>query len=522
MAISLVLYRFPKKLNSTLPPILAPAEASNCVSASFYGVFKEPLNVLAPVIDLVLDDPDGIVTASDGLVYSITTFNYATILITGSPRSYWITNIVWHERKWTISLEEDVLATYRYDILNSTQFIDRAGYGTLANQSIVDGLALPLATKSVKANVSNGWFTTTSYRTGTYIIQTLGKHGYIGCTNVYATDWSNLSRLITYLFNNLEWANASEIGDAAAKLIFSPIDYIVRCFYIPIPFTSTNLSPIGLGYWDFNDFQGQIITNLTVNELSFRIPMPKHPQANVLGTWVNAQPSSAQYMLYIPGFGSFTLPADQFGDRSFIDCKLDIDYVSGEAALSIDELPDSAESIRMTGSYAIDIPLAQYSADVKSMGANLASNIMSGTYNDGVLGWVSKGVQSALNGIGSLANSIGGIFGNNNIGDEIVDGITGITAAAASNVNVTSLSNGTGSMLQFAQKPYIVGTFTMLVEPDRTLYGYPIGSRMLVSTAALSDNKYVQVSNPILPNSIAKPIELQRIYQFMRAGFYAE
>lgn len=113
---NIYLYHFTKKVNSTKVPNVSPD--------TFQCLMRTGSSIVNPVIEIRLPQN------SDMLTY-----NYAYIPSFGS-RYYFIDDIVYDTGIYVLYLSVDVLATYKTDIKDSTQFILRAA--NLYNYNIID------------------------------------------------------------------------------------------------------------------------------------------------------------------------------------------------------------------------------------------------------------------------------------------------------------------------------------------------------------------------------------------------
>lgn len=124
MAVQVQLWGFSKRRNSTAVPTHAASVTAQCV-------WKEPLDILHPVIDLAIDHGTG-----EHDDYKILDANYARF----ESRYYWISSITnLCLNHWRLFLEVDVLASWRTSIKRTTVFAlysENAGSGQLIDSRL--------------------------------------------------------------------------------------------------------------------------------------------------------------------------------------------------------------------------------------------------------------------------------------------------------------------------------------------------------------------------------------------------
>lgn len=370
MALTATFYTLSKKSNSTLRP---------SGSGTTYSIeLCEDVSILRPVIILrgaVLSDYLG-------------SFNYA--YIPTFDRYYFVRDCVYnaHDGFFHISLEVDVLATLKTEILATTQFVERSA--SHYDLDMIDTMYPSKATPQYQSRVVTGYFDATP-ASGYYIIglNSAGKTdaqagttmSRFGSVQYYILNKTQMDDFVNYLLGIVNYADASLTGIANDLLgmISDPIEFIVSCKFFP----KTILNPVtaGLSLQDikFGKFvaagiQGYRVPDDFLNpspviHSGFTIQLDDHPQKVTRGGWVNSNAQTERYLRFEP-FGLIPLDCSKLMGYSYIYCDIATDIVTGQGILSIYASPQPAsvpqvlEQMLLLGTYAsdilIDVPLNQY------------------------------------------------------------------------------------------------------------------------------------------------------------------
>lgn len=372
-------YQFAKKSNSTKRPTGSPT-TYNCT-------LKEPCNIMSPVIGLDL-----------GLTTNPHSYNYAYIAAFG--RYYYVSNWEYSGRLWWASLAVDVLATYNTQIINSTDYITRAGTGydgdiidtmypaigrKQYNRFYLDGSST-LAKQMWKHNIDDGF----------YVVGIINNdEDSVGAVSYYIMQAGQFMDLKAALLTDTGWTDISttnpDLGDTLYRSIFNPYQYITTINWFPFSITLpsskfTFVTTLNVGWWTLNvsayrmESDGYCITLLTNNGYNHKFTIPNHPQAFDRGDFLNASPYS-NYKILFPPFGEIELDGsliagahwDPTGSDSWPQYELDlamdifVDLISGIGTLGI-YVPtrESGGNISVNLSYhtaqvAIPIQMAQIS-----------------------------------------------------------------------------------------------------------------------------------------------------------------
>lgn len=525
--INIKLFKFNKKPNSTKQPYLSAGINYKCS-------IKSATSVLGPTIDIDY----GLYSAN------IAFYNYA--YIEDFKRYYFITDIVYNEGIWTLSLSCDLLATYRTDIFNSKQYVIRST--NKFNPDIVDTLYLskimPLFNRT-KFNVYEGatldgdlyeygvrWqneltgrsgFLTNYFdsdiSSGEYVVSIIGDNA----TGVehYAFSYAGLKDLINKAFSLIP-SDMSDVSSGIAKALYNPIQYITSCRWYPsVVATGTATNRIKIGPYDL-PLSGNYASPVDIKvipEFYIDIHIPRHPD------WVNypymkLSPYS-EYNLYFQPFGNIPLDSTKIYGSEDLHVFWSVDYTTGQSHLKIKTLPRAyhEESIiyDAVADYGVTIPISALVTDFKT-GA-----IMSG------MTWIKGAIDKA--------NTASGIDTGNSILNNVINAGIDIGKSMGVNINTSTIDKAmdalgsamgqvhtvgnSGSFLAYnSGKPFVYAFFYDQADRDPERFGRPF-----YSTAYLYTIKgYCICSNAVINFEDTTPMadEYNAIIAALNSGVYIE
>lgn len=375
MAFEVNLYRFEKKVNSTKQPI----EPS--WHATFQATPRRGVSVLAPVLAITSTDE-----------YPLIGYNYA--YIPRYKRYYWITDIkVEPNNLWWVYLSCDVLATYKTDIQNSTEYVARSATAYVG--TIEDGM-YPSKAGSYLAMTSKASPWVSDLYSGTYVVGIINGISAASSTAVtyYAFTAAQYANLLDKLQNQATMASilGITVKDGIVQGLtgclqdisydvyiaqLNPIQYIVSSVYIPIGRASLDTGAstnVEIGRWQIPDFIAPTIGYRAVINCG-TIDIPHHPQAADRGEYLNNPPHSV-YSMHFPGFGVIELNGTRVSRRPVIRAKVVFDPYNGNGYLYLGtDDPDEDEGALgiLTGNIGIPVPVTQMLAT--DLRGNLIANV---------------------------------------------------------------------------------------------------------------------------------------------------
>lgn len=330
MAITVNLYTFAKKVNSTGRPSASPL-AIDCI-------LKEACSVIYPVIGI-----------NKGATWNPSVYNYAQI--SAFSRYYYVNDWSYAEGLWWASLSVDALATWKSTILNSTAYIARASKNY--DGAIIDTMFPAKSTFSVDVGRWNGsglgpytpW--TNNLSNGFYIVGVINNDDdSIGAVSYYVFTPSQFAAFKAYLMGDLGWsgivATVTDVSENLFKALYNPFQYISSVLWFPFAFPAgygTAISTIKIGWWDIAGISCLRLDTFYYSTAS-DLQASAHPDSATRGVFLNGAPYS-QYTLFAPPFGEFELDASYFPGATYSDgytsvtCSIVVDLISGMGRLSV-------------------------------------------------------------------------------------------------------------------------------------------------------------------------------------------
>lgn len=383
------LYIFPKRRNSTKQP-------ENFTPYVMQGEIKESFSPLAFTLTFKFEGE-----------LHVPPYNYC--FVQELERFYFIDDWTFDGGLWVASCTVDVLATYKTQIGQSTQYVSRA-YSAY-DASIIDTTYLTSADSVTRLYSSisptNFWGANPADNSGLIVVGVIGAaSGAIGPTTYYAMSIPAFNGLMSAMLSTISWAGISttEISEELQKALINPIQYIVSARWFPIHAASFSagvyVTSVSLGYWSFPVTGARVLNSVSsaIVERETYLDIPKAPQsignAGARLQYVNMSPY-AEYVLKFLPFGVFTLDSVDLFDKSQLGIEVTCNLLSGDAVLKVSAktydgvfLYENAPILNVQSQIGVDLPLAQIAIDATkwkqglgggaaSIGANLESGVNS-------------------------------------------------------------------------------------------------------------------------------------------------
>lgn len=324
---------FKKRENSTKAPAVADA------TRTLTGYLREPCSVMNPVFKI--ERP-----LSDAVPYS---YSYAYIGDFG--RWYFVTDWVWVDGLWECHLKEDVLASFKTDIGNTTAYVERSASDY--NGEIMDKV-YPATTgfSTNVVNLSSGWYNV-SPSGGCFVVGIISKastwQGTMvgGAVTYYVMTPAQMKSLLNYLLSDgflndagfpTQMTAAQQLSHDVAKAMINPIQYIASCMWFPFTYSLLSdgvLRDIQIGYYDMggNHAQGYYLN--TVDLITYVTgEIPVHPQAPTRGKYLNYSPYT-RLTMYVPPFGAIPIDPSYCEIGSYLHCPVHVDPITGKAIMRV-------------------------------------------------------------------------------------------------------------------------------------------------------------------------------------------
>ena len=409
---SVILLDFAKKENSTKQPTGG--------GLAVQGVLKEPCSIANPRIRIER-------MANDA---SPSSYTYAYINTFG--RYYFIKDWVWTDGLWEVDMEVDVLASFKTQIGQQSEYVLRTDSTTSDYNGAISDSAYPATTDfSISRVVFDNPFATDGIGGGTYIVGIISgdSANAVGAITYYAMTSAQFGALKSYLFSQpalekmglmelagqvLTW-KAEDMSEEIFKTMYNPYQYIASCMWFPINISDVpagSAGPIQFGWWTFSGEDGISGSKLTQTIGNFHDSvetLPVHPQASTRGKYLNYSPYS-KYTLH-GKFGSLPLDTAFFEVGSYIVNTYSVDYVSGQCLFQVFVSGNSSgtgRSLITKSEFMIGVPiqLAQIGRDY--LGTAVSALDAGRATISGALAGSVGGLGGAI--IGGLSAGAGGIY----------------------------------------------------------------------------------------------------------------
>lgn len=503
MALTVHFFRFSKKHNSTALPAVG-------TEFSTLAELKDETDIISPQLYIMPFEKDGSLQQPYG-------FNYC--FVPEFNRYYFIENWQWEFGRWLCTCKVDVLASYRANILGSTQYVvrSRSSY----NSAVVDTV-YPMINDYVmfSAELSIGAVNrplTMATENGYYIVGIITQGGTgtsqvsanLGAVTYYLFTPAAFKALKRALFNDVSWTGiqSTTMDNDVLKAFFNPIEYIVSCKWSPFTtlnaYTVSSTTTVAFGWWTFTISSGVYIFEdfapMFVG-FGYQIPytsVPKHPQAS-RGKYLYYEPYS-EYDLSIAPYGIIKLPSI-VAEAGFYVTEY-IDMITGKALLNIYIVQQNAEEGQQTVPYVsaeammlIDVQLAQ----VRSTGDVTSRLLDTGT------GLLQSFMESMPD--GSIKNAVTGIAG------AVRDGFSQLSTVGAS-------GGGFAALGQFGANlnPKLNARFTKIADEGPDHFGRPLCSTVTLQTLS----GFTQCANAEIA-ILGTDAETKEIETYLNTGFYIE
>lgn len=492
---------FYKKNNSTLRPTATGVTAKYTVS----GYLKEPCSIMNPVINI----------QNNPLQNAPCVFTYA--YIPEFYRYYFVKDWVWNDGLWTVYLDVDVLATYRGDIGEQSEYILRTD-STLNpldyDGAISDGMYPATTNFSIdRVTFQNPFENDISL--GVYILGIISNENTntVGAISYYAMTPSQFGSFKHHLLSPAcfeemglidivtgNW-NVPDMSEEIFKTMYNPYQYIASCMWFPIDPSDISggaVTSIPVGWWTYN-ISGKRMSSFTGSFHDGVEQIPPHPLAPTRGKYLDYAPYTK---LALHGkFGTIPLDPSYFEVGDYVVNTYTVDYVTGQCLFEVfasDNAQGTGRKLITKTEFLIGVPIqiAQIGRDYLGMASN-AIQAGSGLAT-GAIGGLAGGVGGAI--IGALAGGA----------DAIINTIdASMPQLQTSGVNGSFISNGISTIL-------LVYHFA-IVDEDITHRGRPLCQNRRIDTL----HGYILCAEGDLDIN-AFDAERQEIARFLTTGFFWE
>ena len=438
---------FSKKPNSTKQPL----GSGTTVSA----VFKENTSVLNPH-------------------FIVKSYNLAYNYVKWGSRYYFVDDIIMlSDNMAEYVCSSDVLATFKSEIISSSQYVTRAAGAY--NPYVVDFMYPALQDTDLSNILLSGLATD---QAGLYVLGVAGPDGSNAVT-YYALAAASMASLMAGFFN-VNLLNAADISLELQKELFNPFQYIVSCYWYPISKYDLvgTLDTVKFGWYDSGVNAGRLDESQRIYSWEDTFTPPRHPQAATRGAYLNGSPYT-RYTLNCFSFGSIPLDPSPFVDGDAGAIEVDVDVFTGVAQMYV---------------------------------ACRGGRLFTATSQIGVPVQINQNTANVIGGALSFAGAIGSALSGNVLGTA-----SGVASAIESAMPQMQSQGANGSKVAFLQTPNIVAEFRNISDEDNAQIGRPLCAVRTISSLS----GYIRCEEADL-DVPASPIEKEMIMGFMNGGFYNE
>lgn len=317
-------------------------------------------------------------------------------------RYYYVTDVVSSLGMWEVSLISDVLASFKNDIMNTYDYVNRGGSGY--DVMIAD----PDVGKSTKVTVYESRFEDfIDSDPGDFVLYVAGTGAgsASGAVTAYAMTAQQISDFMSYMFDPSKYpTDPSAVTSILPQFIFNPFQYIIKAMYIPGTFlVISDASNIKYGWFE-SGAQGHIVASDNSKiSANVNIPWPVDDFRRATNCVVK---------VYVPYFGLITLDAHELQWAESINVIIDCDIFTGVGTLNI-YVPGRGTRIYYAQSkIGAEIPLI--SMDMNPMNASMSflSSVMSAASLNPV--GTASSLTNAFNNLTPHASYVGN-FGTKNV-----------------------------------------------------------------------------------------------------------
>lgn len=344
-------------------------------------------------------------------------FNYAQAF----GHYYYINDIVsLNNNMCELHCSQDLLATYKNNILGTTAFVEYAAMGY--NTKLPDRRVAVQSSEYVsESSLTIGQFS----EVGTYVLSVATDSPAAGgFVTTYLLDSSTMIQLAGYLLRDIfDTPTAQQTWEYIQKTFAKAYDSIISCIWIPVDLATASakatLAPLKIGK-DEIEISGVVVTAYKVND---KTPIDI---SNVFVTipyayddFRRAEPFT-KLSLYLPYYGIVQLNPIDFPES--VNVILHIDILTGDITAEIknNALANSAVITTINYNIGINCPISQTSSNTSGGVTSIAGGI------GGAIGAIaSSGATAVLSTIGAVVATANGVVDLTRVSTSVKGNIQG-------------------------------------------------------------------------------------------------
>lgn len=433
-------------------------------------------------IDVALKTPCSVMTPT----FRISGFNLSWDYISWGSRYYYVDDITIETNDIALyHCKLDTLATFRSDILSSSQLVTRNA--NTYQPYLADNKYPALNGVTMDSTLISTWNAGIN-ATGTYIVGVVNPDANGGVQYyTFGAGGSRFAALMSYLFGE-SWldGNIEEIPVSIQKELINPFQYIVSCMWFPLAIAGDN-GLVKFGYWTSDVQAGKLSESGRTIVMESTATLPRHPQQTTHGIGMNGAPFS-QFTLDCWCFGQIPLDPQAFVSNNAVGLRIMVDAFTGAATLTVTN-SDGKIVAKVSNQFGVPIQLSQITQQI---------------------------VNPVASALGGGLSFIGGLVSGNVVG-AVLGASSGVLSAVENSFPQMQTSGAVGSKIAYQSTPQITAKFYRLP----TLAPSKVG-RPLMEERTLSSLSGFTVCENVDLNTNASPDEKTEIISYMSTGFFIE
>lgn len=458
------------------------------ISITVYSGFKKNINSLkiptgGTTINATLKAPTSEMTPT----FLISGFNLSWNYIKWGDTYYYVDDVVIvSNTQAEYHCEKDVLATFRGDILSSSQFVTRSAS---TYQPYIADKAYPALNESVMDSSLLSTWNASIDSSGFYVVGVVNTDATNGVA-YYAMNESTLTSLMGILFSDDILDPNADISLEIQKELVNPFQYVTSVMWFPLNLASSGVAHlVKFGWWlpTTSVYANQLSESSRIVVMESTGTLPRHPQASSHGIAMNGSPYS-RYALDCWCFGHIPIDPLPFVANNAIGLRIEVDLFTGAAILSISNSSGKIVN-RLSNQFGVPIQIGQFTQSI---------------------------VNPVANAVGAGASYIGGIV-TGNVAGGVLSAASGVISAIESAMPQVQSMGAIGSKIAYTRTPQITSEFYKLPTLAPAKLGRPLMEQKTISSlSGFTMCEHVDV------NSSACPAEKQKIIEYMTSGFFIE
>lgn len=375
------------------------------------------------VLDVLLKDNTSIESPSFILSGQNFEYNYAAAF----GHYYFITDIIsLSNNRMQINCTQDLLATYKSNILATTAFVTRAQ--SEYKEMLPDpNVAIYNQETQVTASLSTGFVLD-----GTYILSVLNNDGSgVGFTCYYALSRSTMKSLAGYCNQNLaDVESITQIVEWLQATFLKTADAVIDCKWVPISYSTYGAAsgivnvPLKIGK-DFVAVGEHQLYGYRIDQPVTFTSLQTYSMGGIYSDFRKGQPYTKAF-LYIPFYGMYQFNPLDFG--SDLNIRMSIDAATGDTTVFLNNGDTSKTIASINYNLSVNCPVGKVGSEAtgaltSTVGA-AGSTYMALTASS-LPGAIAAGVGAAASAINAASSafaispSVKGVLSGRSMADKL-------------------------------------------------------------------------------------------------------